>query len=289
MTYHQYQCPTCKTAKFTDGPRSVMQLRCEKPGCFGRLDWVATHPGPLPPPLPLPGTLAAMADPPVTINRAGSYCTYQLTYNPTAVTIQFTGTCGDKNYALDLDTNLGENSRKFFEPPKYQRNGEAETLVSQFFVFSPIASKDWFEPPALPENRDKGALKSAGHGKGLSLPIRIQIGRQDPDDQHSGSGLIHLMFGHHKPDLQAIFDVLRDLMQSSKIGAIYRTKLEVHGHHRYFFLSRSKTPNCLVTEGHADHHRVITLYKLTDFGKYNKFARNPAEYLRLYSWDTDVY
>jgi hypothetical protein len=269
-----------------------MQLRCEAPRCFGRLDWVSSTPGPVPPPRPAPpsaGDIAA-ATTPVSITRKGSFCEYTLTFDRAMWTVEFTGTAGAKNYALKLDTDFEKNSRRYFEPPKHQVKGKAPTPISEFFVFNPLGSKDWIAAPdPLPENRRNGQTSSFGHGSGSKLPVRIQIGRQDENDQHSGSGLIHMMFAHDKDDLQGVFDVLRNALNPGNLGAIYRTKNTEYGHYRYFFLSRSNTPNCLVTEQHEQYYRVITLYKINGFSNYNKFAAKKDDYVRIYSWDKNKY
>ena len=195
--------------------------------------------------------------------------------------IKFQGTAGDNEYQFELDAGVK------YELPAWK---DRDDPISERFVCNSNGSIDFAMPPAtLQENRNGSGVKSIGHGNGLMKPIRIQVGSQNRDDEHSGSGLIHIMFAHDKTDIHGIEQLLWEILRPEKIGAIYKTKdLDVDGFYRYFFLNRATSPYRLVTQLREGYHRLLTVFK-PDGSQYNKFANKPNDYSRIYSWDKDKY
>ncbi|HEX8554444.1 MAG TPA: hypothetical protein VF695_07035 [Sphingomonas sp.] len=288
---HHYRCTACDRNEYYDGgtSRPVLQPRCLTPSCFGRLDWISSSPGPVPPPMPVGGFPATPALQLVEDKRAGPFCNYTITYDPARYLLTLIANANGKEYKLSLDADYPAGSRQYFEPPWKDRPGQTQTPIKDFFVLSPEGAKDWVLCPNLQENRVGKDVRSFGHGKALTAPVRIQVGRQSTDGQHSGSGLLHLMVSHDKQSVQQVCDVLRAIFKADSIGAIYKTKSIMHGSYRYFFLSKSKTPNCLVADLQDGYFRVITLYKLSSITNYNKFKKCTDEYTMIYSWDKNLY
>jgi hypothetical protein len=179
-----------------------------------------------------------------------------------------------------------------FQVPSYS-DVKDDVPSSQRYVKNGNGQIDWIIPPAIfPINEVKAPkykMLSFGHGKGFTTPVRIQLGRQDENEQHSGSGLIHIMFSHNKTNLQGVQDILKNILSSHTLGAVYVSKQQYYGAYRYFFLSRSNTPNCLVADLQGDHFRLITIYKMDSITSYNKFKAKKDEYKVIYAWDSDKY
>ena len=116
------------------------------------------------------------------------------------------------------------------------------------------------------------------------------FGSQDVDNQHSGSGLIHLMFSHDRETLQGVQDFIHGILfPTTKIKAVYRTAQPVYGYNRFIILGEGNVPHQVVLEGREGYLRLITAYKGTDnIRNYNKFKK-PTEYVRLYCADTSIY
>jgi hypothetical protein len=217
----------------------------------------------------------------------GTFCTYDLDLTGGTNEITFSGsTAAAPGTAYAFTVASGAS-------PGYEPAGPGDTSPISHRLLRSKTGVDIVLPPnPLPENKPKGqsATLSFGHGAGMKLPIRLQVGSQDPDNQHSGSGMIHLMFSHARTDLTGVIQLLNTVLLPSNIGAIYKTKTELYGHHRFFWLSRNKFPIELVTEVHDTYHRVITAYKSTqDITKYNKFKTKTTEYTCLYRWHKDQY
>jgi hypothetical protein len=280
-----YRCPVCKTDKFFELTTKIyLQPACEKAGCFGRLEFIESTPGPVaptPPPVLSRAEIERMTQSLFT-QRDGTFCAYRLEEDRRRWKITFRGsTVSDPTGIYEFELDAGGSPA--YELPSWQ---EHDSLTSGRFVRNSRGSIDFALPPGtLHENRGK----SFGHGSGLTKPIRIQIGAQDPNNEHSGSGLIHIMFSHQKTNITGVEQLLSSILAESKIGAIYRSKTEEYGFFRYFFLNRAREPYRLVTEMHEGYFRLITVFKPEGGRGYNQFMNNPGRYVRIYSWDRDVY
>ena len=216
----------------------------------------------------------------------GTFCSYDLDLAVGTNDITFTGSTKAAPGTVYQFT-LASGGNPGYEPPALND----VSPISHRFVRSQAGTLDIVLPPnPLPENRIKGQLQSFGHGGGMRLPIRLQVGSQDENDQHSGSGMIHLLFAHSKTDLNGIVHLLNTILLPSNIGAIYKTKAQFFNHYRFSWLSRNKFPIQLVTEGHDTYHRVITVFKGNDdITKYNKYKSHPNDYACIYRWDKDKF
>jgi hypothetical protein len=232
---------------------------------------------------------------PIIRDFYGGFCTYRLAEDRRSLKIKFRGNkIADPTTIYEWELE-GTTGRGYQIPGWTDRNGNT---AERFVTNSKLSSDFVLFPPQLEENKvaekhrkNKYVTKSTGHGSSLTLPIRLQIGRQDSDQEHSGSGLIHIMFAHEKTDLLDVENLLKQIVGKGKIGAIYRTKETIHSFHRVIVLNRTtKTkPYRLVLEQRESYYRLITVFKPDgNAGTYSQF-KDRSRYTQVYSWDPEKY
>lgn len=281
-------------------PISPIQRRCTVSTCFARFELIENSVAPIAPG-PAPAINLAQINHDLRqriYERTGTFCHYRTDYWPDRGRLRLKcWAAGECRTETTLTFEAFESGRAEFETPRHHDDARFPG-VPNLFVMGPTGSIDWIHPPdPLPQVRVGGSgphrndVKSFGHGSGMTLPFRLHLGRQDEDQQHSGSGLVHLIYSHGRDDLNAIRQLFSDVLRSDRIGAIYKTRVAgPNGRFRYFFLSRSSKPNVLIADAHDDHFHVITLYKIDGTGNANKFYRaRTTTYSRLYSADKDKY
>jgi hypothetical protein len=295
--YKNYQCPTCKMwQSFPVASAPVLQPACTTPRCFGRLNYESTSANPIPnPPGPAPAPLSAhdlaFATRPFTVNRDGSFCRYDILMDRGNYTITFTGQNKGtgKNYAFNLS-----GMKKEYEIPSWANSDDG---AAQMFIKNSNGELNWEPGPSnLPRVLGPAPARkviSLGHDANLlTSPIRMQLGAQNENDQHSGSGFIHLMFSHDRDSVMGVQQLIHQLLfPATNIKAIYKTKAMLHGAYRFIILAgNADLPHQIILDAQEGFLRIITVYKSTESIKnYNKFKSKPAEFSRLYSANSDIF
>jgi hypothetical protein len=296
--YKNYVCPACgATRAFPSAAAPLLQPACTTPRCFGRLAFESETPYP-PAPGPAPVISAQeIADATSTLvtERDGAFCTYRIEQDRSTWKIKLTGKNKgtDKDYTLEL---IPGEKGKAYQLPKYNPDPDADpTPSSEIFVLNALQELNWEPAPSklpkvvgpLPARK----VLSYGHDEILlTSPIRVQLGSQNANDAHSGSGLIHIMFSHDRDSLQGVQSLIHGLLfPTSKIKAVYKTTQRDFGYHRYIILGEGNTPFQIVLEGREGYLRLITVYKgAENIKNYNKFKK-ASDYSCLYAADRDIY